>query len=140
MTIMKLSKFTPLVSLYILLFSSGSIAQPAERQITIKDSGGIKSVTMAPGPQFAASRGKEFWWGKHWREEWTTPVTFPVFDMDTTAGGLTVLKRGGGHETKTLRLKGQDGREYVLRTMDKTLDVLVPEEFKGTFINDIIND
>ena len=137
---MKLSKITPLVSLHILLFSSGSFAQPAEGQITIKDSGGIKSVTMAPGPQFAASRGKEFWWGKHWREEWTTPVTFPVFDMDTTAGGLTVLKRGGGHETKTLRLKGQDGREYVLRTMDKTLDVLVPEEFKGTFVNDIIND
>jgi hypothetical protein len=99
-----------------------------------------KIVTLAPGPQFTASKWKEFWWGKHWRNEWLTPVSFPVIDMDTTAGGLTILKRGGGHETKTLRLKGGDGREYVLRTVDKSLDVLVPEDFKGSFINDLVND
>jgi len=133
-------KIIPLICLNILLSISGGIAQIAGTAIDIKDSAGIKSVTLAAGPQFAASRGKQFWWGKHWRDEWTTPVSFPVFDLDTTVGGLTVLKRGGGHETKTLRLQGKDGKEYVLRTMDKRLDVLVPEEFKGSFVNDIIND
>lgn len=73
---------------------------------------------------------------KHWRQEWITPVSFPVFNLATTAGGLTVLKRGGGHETKTLRLRGKGGKEYILRTTDKRLDVLVPEEFKGSLIND----
>jgi hypothetical protein len=128
------------VCLTALLITPGAIAQTTKVEIPVKDVNGIKSVTIAPGPRFAASRGKQFWWGAHWRKEWITPVPFPVFDMDTTAGGLTVLKRGGGHETKTLRLQGKNGREYVLRTMDKSLDVLIPEEFKGTFVNDIIND
>lgn len=105
-------------------------------QLVLKDS----SVTMPAGAQYKASGWKELWWGKHYRKEWVTPVTFPVIDLYATAGGLTPLKKGGGHETKSLRLLGADGREYVLRTMDKTLDLLVPEDFRGTFINDIIND
>ncbi len=99
-----------------------------------------QQVIIPAGSQFAASPGKQFWWGRHWRKEWLAPVPFTIFDMDTTAGGLTALKKGGGHETKTLRLLGKNGKEYVLRTMDKSLDVLVPEEFKGSFVNDIIND
>jgi hypothetical protein len=124
----------------VLLLAFATNAQTGGDKIVIRDSAGGKWVTLAAGPQFAASRGKQFWWGEHWRKEWIIPVSFPVFNMDTTAGGLTPLKRGGGHETKSLRLLGKDGKEYVLRTMDKSLDLLIPEEFKGTFINDIIND
>jgi hypothetical protein len=97
-------------------------------------------VTRAAGKQYVASPGKMFWWGKHYRKEWATDVRFHVLDLDTAKGGLTPRKLGGGHETKTLRLMGGDGKEYVLRTIDKSLDVLVPDEFKGTFINDIVND
>src|SRR5258706_14955104 len=124
------------IYLNILLLSSNVIAQTTQSAITISDSAGIKSVTMPAGSQYAASGWKQFWWGKHWRKEWLTPVSFQVFDMDTTAGGLTALKRGGGHETKSLRVLGKDGREYVLRSIDKSLNALVPEEFKGSFVND----
>lgn len=96
--------------------------------------------TMPAGSRFAASRTKQFWWGRHWRKEWLQPVSFPILNLDSIAGGLTPLKRGGGHETKTLRFLGHDGKEYVLRTIDKSLDVLIPEQFKGSFINDIVND
>jgi hypothetical protein len=99
-----------------------------------------RSVTMSAGNQFAASRSKQFWWGKHWRDEWIKPASFQVFDLDTMAGGLTPLERGGGHQTKSLRLLGKNGKEYVLRTIDKNLDVLVPEELKGSFVNDVAND
>jgi hypothetical protein len=97
-------------------------------------------VTRPAGKQYKASPGKMFWWGKHYRREWATEVRFPVLNLDTAKGGLTPSKMGGGHETKTLRLTSGDGQEYVLRTIDKSLDVLVPDEFKGTFINDIVND
>src|SRR4026207_1553027 len=107
---MKLSKIILLVGLNILLLTPPGIAQTPKSDVEIRDSAGVKSVVMAPGPQFAASPGKQFWWGKHGRPEWITPVRFPVFDLDTTAGGLTPLKRGGGHQTKTLRLVGKDGR------------------------------
>jgi hypothetical protein len=95
---------------------------------------------MAAGSHFKASGWKQFWWGKHWRKEWLAPVSFPLFDWNGTQGGFTPLKRGGGHETKSLRLSGGDGKEYVLRTIDKSLDALVPEAFKGSFIHDILND
>lgn len=110
---------------------------PANVHSTITDS---LIVSRPAGKQYVASPGKMFWWGKHYRREWAAEVRFPVLNMDTAKGGLTPQKMGGGHQTKTLRLMGGDGREYVLRTIDKSLDVLVPDEFKGTFINDIVND
>jgi hypothetical protein len=90
--------------------------------------------TMPAGSRFAASRTKQFWWGKHWRKEWLQPVSFPILNLDSMAGGLTALKRGGGHETKTLRFLGHDGKEYVLRTIDKSLDVLIPEHSKAVLL------
>lgn len=97
-------------------------------------------VTKSAGTQYAASGLKKLWWGEHYRREWATPVSFPVLKISTAYGGLKPLKAGGGHETKTLRLISADGKEYVLRTVDKSLDVLVPDYFKGTYVNDIVND
>src|SRR3954470_835225 len=97
-------------------------------------------VSLPAGKQYKASNSKMFWWGEHYRREWITEVRFPILNLDTARGGLTPQKVGGGHQTKTLRLLGGDGREYVLRTIDKSLDVLIPDEFKGTFVNDLVND
>jgi hypothetical protein len=110
----------------------------ASSQQTFADS--PKTFTMPAGIQFKASNWKQFWWGRHWRPEWIKPVSFPVFDIDTAAGGLNPTKRGGGHQTKSLRLLSKDGKEYVLRTIDKDLELLIPEEFKGSVINNIVND
>lgn len=103
----------------------------------IKDA---RPVVMAAGKQYKASGWKSLWWGKHYRKEWTTPVSFQVLDLSTFDGGLKPLKVGGGHQSKSLRLISKNEKEYVLRTIDKSLDVLVPDNFKGTFINDILND
>lgn len=97
-------------------------------------------VTRSAGTQYAASGWKRLWWGDHYRKEWVTPVSFPVLHISSFNGGLQPVKAGGGHETKTLRLISSQGKEYVLRTMDKSLDVLVPNYLKGTYVNDIVND
>lgn len=97
-------------------------------------------ITSPASDRFGASGWKQFWWGKHWRREWKASVAFSLLNLDTIAGGLTPIKLGGGHETKTLRLLGQNGKEYVLRRMDKNVDIIVPEEFKGSFLNDLAND
>ena len=115
-----------------IFFVGTSCAQDA----VTKDS----TVTLQPGAQFKASAWKQIWWGRHYRKEWLTPVAFPVIDLDATAGGLLPLKRGGGFETKLLRMLGANGKEYVLRTIEKNIDNLVPEDFKGTFVSDIVND
>lgn len=98
------------------------------------------TVTKAAGLQYAASGWKRWWWGDHYRQEWVTPVSFPILHISNLYGGLTPTKMGGGHQSKSLRLVTQDGKEYVLRTIDKSLDLLVPDYLKGTALNDILND
>jgi hypothetical protein len=136
---MKLFKIILFVSV-VLIMNAPINAQYLQSQPDTGKALDNKTVIMAAGIQFKASQWKQFWWGKHWREEWIKPVGFPVFDIDTTAGGLTPLKKGGGHQTKSLRLMSKGGKEYILRTIDKDLELLIPEEFKGSFINDIVND
>src|SRR6266487_207276 len=97
-------------------------------------------VTRPAGKQYSVSGWETLWWGKHYRREWATPVQFPVLKISAIDGGLEPVKVGGGHQTKTLRLISANGKEYVLRTIDKSLDVLVPDGLKGTFINDLVND
>ncbi|HZI53705.1 MAG TPA: hypothetical protein VFD56_08385, partial [Chitinophagaceae bacterium] len=47
---------------------------------------------------------------------------------------------GGGRQSKSLRLKDKEGREYVLRSIDKSFGKALPEIYQGTFIESIIND
>ena len=83
---------------------------------------------------------KRFLLGDHYRKEWATPVALKVLDMDSVAGGLTPLKQGGGHQTKSLRLKGADGKEYVLRSVNKDPSKAIMAELRGTFAEDIVQD
>jgi hypothetical protein len=98
------------------------------------------SVSMAFSTKYEASGSKEFFWGKHYRKEWGTIVSFPVLDMKTFKGGLTPDKLGGGHQSKSLRVIAGDGKEYVLRTVEKDLTPLVPENLRGTFLHKQAND
>lgn len=73
------------------------------------------------GPQYNTSSFHQKLWGKHYRKEWNTPVRIPLFYLDTASGGLIPYASGGGRQSQTLRLQNKDGKEYVLRSIDKTL-------------------
>jgi hypothetical protein len=57
--------------------------------------------------------------GDGYRQAWAAPIRVPVLDIDTFAGGLTPLRRGGGNQTRSLHLRGADGHAYVFRSTDK---------------------
>jgi len=78
--------------------------------------------------------------GENYRKEWAAKATLPVIKISEVKGGLTPLKRGGGHQTLSLRLKDNEGKEWVLRTIEKYPEALLPESLRGTFVKDIIND
>src|SRR5258706_6401478 len=73
----------------------------------------------APGGRFNTSGARAFWMGTNYRKEWNTPITVPVLYLSKEYGGLTPTKRGGGKQTKSLRLEDANGREYVLRSVTK---------------------
>jgi hypothetical protein len=92
------------------------------------------------GSQYSTSRLHQLLWGKHYRKEWATPVSVPVFYLDTAAGGLTPYQAGGGRQSKTLRLWDTARREYVLRSIDKSFGGALPPIFRNTFVERLIND
>ena len=96
--------------------------------------------TVVAGEQYGRSSFHQWLWGKHYRKEWTTPVTVSTLNLDTVNGGLTAYEAGGGRQTKTLRLKNPQGKEYVLRSIDKSFGKALPEIYQGTFVEKIVND
>ncbi|MEO6251909.1 MAG: ShlB/FhaC/HecB family hemolysin secretion/activation protein [Ferruginibacter sp.] len=108
----------------------------------------LTAQTNKPGPTIIVVAGKQYYtgnfhqklWGKHYRKEWNTPVSFSVVMLDTLAGGLTPYEAGGGRQSKSLRLKDVNGKEYVLRSIDKTFGRALPEIVQGSFIEKIADD
>ena len=77
--------------------------------------------------------------GSGWRDVWTTPVSAPVLDLDTYAGGLKFLERGGGFHSLVLHLQEADGwKEYRFRSVQKFPKF--PEAFQGTLAGKVWKD
>lgn len=97
------------------------------------------SITIAANPKYAKASGfKRFLNGDNYREEWATPVRLPVFKIKKL--GLIPQSIGGGKQTKSLRLIDKNNKEWVLRTIDKDLEKLLPPNFKATAAEDYLSD
>lgn len=59
-------------------------------------------------------------WGKKYRDLYGTKINAKVGILDSIKGGLQVVRAGGGHQTRSLRLKDAQGREYNLRALKKS--------------------
>jgi len=95
---------------------------------------------VTPNSTYLASKFKRFWFGNLHRDIWTLPIEVPVLDIHYEKGGLTPIKMGGGAQTHSLRLKGADGHQYVLRSIDKDATFLIGKELRKTLVQDIIYD
>ena len=116
--------------------AAGSMAAHTTTRPVLPDSASY------PGyPAFHAGPVKRVFLGTNYRNEWQQPVKAQVLDITKEAGGLKPLQRGGGHQTKSLRLADSTGKEYVLRSIQKvpTEDAL-PDVFRGTFVIDLVKD
>lgn len=99
------------------------------------------SIIIAIAPDYNdVSKSHRFWFGDNYRELWATPVKMRVLRLDEEQGGLTVLKRGGGQQTKSLRLQDATGKEWVLRTVQKDPEKALPENLRATVAKDIVQD
>lgn len=106
----------------------------------VKDSPFIKGTTVViPGREYKRSGWHNIFWGKHYRREWNTAFRVENFYLDTAAGGLTAFKEGGGRQSKSLRLKDKNGKEYVLRSVNKDFGRGL-KDMDGTFISRIAKD
>jgi len=78
--------------------------------------------------------------GAHYRDLWTTPIAVDVLDLERYGGGLVPTRCGGGLQTASVRFRAADGREYVLRSVDKDPSLSVPPELRATFAIRVLQD
>lgn len=78
--------------------------------------------------------------GENYRKEWSAIVNFNVFNITKEKGGFKILSLGGGKQTKSLRLLDKSGREWTLRTIDKDPEQAIPENFRKSLAQDIVQD
>lgn len=74
-------------------------------------------------------------WGERYRDVYSTEVTAPTIDLDTIFGGLKVVRKGGGHQSKSLRMVNPEGKEYVMRALKKSAEIyLQAMVFKDQYV------
>lgn len=79
-------------------------------------------------------------WGENYRELYNHSAELPVLDLHRYRGGVTPLKLGGGYTTNTLKLLAPDGRQYIMRSVEKDPSRTLPYPFNKTFAIGVIRD
>jgi hypothetical protein len=98
------------------------------------------SATVIAGPEYAAGDLHEALLGDDYRDVWTAPVRVPVLDLDTFAGGLTSVRRGGGMQTVSLRFEAPAGREFNFRSVNKEITKGLPPWLQETWVDYLLQD
>lgn len=98
------------------------------------------TITVAAGTHYDRSGFHTFFYGKHYRAAWATPVEAPVLDIGTAHGGLTPIGLGGSRQTISLRLADSAGTEYVLRSLDKEPASALSEKLQQSYLADVVRD
>ncbi|WP_299128124.1 metallophosphoesterase [uncultured Winogradskyella sp.] len=89
-------------------------------------------------------------WGDHYRDVYSTKIKAKVATLDTLYGGLEIVRKGGGHQTRSMRLRTKDGKELNMRALKKSAtqylqtvlfkDTYIQEEFERTKVEGLILD
>lgn len=78
--------------------------------------------------------------GSNYRTEWSVPVKLKVFDLNKEMGGFKITELGGGKQTLSATLIDKTGKEWKLRTVDKDAAGLIPENFRHSVAESVIQD
>ena len=98
------------------------------------------TITFPGYSDYDGSGLKRLLIGTHYREAWLSSVTVPIVDLKRMNGGMKIVKIGGNHQTTSVRLQNELGKQFVLRSVDKDPSLALPPEIRKTFAKDIAQD
>jgi hypothetical protein len=90
------------------------------------------------GKHYQRSFAHRFFWGTHYRKIWAEPVQVPYLYLSKE--NLKPTEMGGSYQTKNLRLVDPEGKEYVLRSIEKDPTRALPVGLRKTFIGNLMQD
>jgi hypothetical protein len=125
------NRIVPAVFLFVVCF----LAKPAFCQTT------PATITRAIEPAYdSVSSFHRFWLGEGYRKIWAAPVELKVLQLDKERGGLKPVGMGGGFQTKSLRLQDANGKQWVLRSVQKYPERRLPQFLRNTVAQRILQD
>ncbi len=116
--------------------STAANVEQVETEYTLEDDVAVTAASEL----YKAGKFKTRILGELHREEWLAVDTFPTIDLSKEHGGLVPVQRGGGFQTKSLRLENPEGKQWVLRSIEKDVDKVVPKFLKKTFAQKLVQD
>lgn len=123
-----------------LLLSAGGVGNPAAAP-PARWAADSATVRVAAGPEYGAGWVWRQLWGQHHRALWTTPITARVLRLGPAGpGGLRPVQAGGSYQSRTLRLRADDGREFVLRSVDKDARAALPAGWPRRLLGGLMRD
>ncbi|PQJ76319.1 metallophosphoesterase [Polaribacter glomeratus] len=100
-----------------------------------------KKASIYTQEEITKSKLYRYLWGERYRKYFGTKVNASTVDLDTLFGGLKPVRKGGGHQSKSLRLRDKKGREYVMRALRKNaVQYLQAVAFKDQYIEGQFDD
>ena len=109
-----------------------------------------KSAGIYTNEEVTKGKFYTFLWGKRYRKYFGQKIIAPAVNLDTLYGGLVPVRKGGGHQSKSLRLIDKNGKEYVMRALRKNAvqylqavafkSQYVEGQFKKTYTEDLLLD
>lgn len=110
----------------------------------------VKDSVYALDKKINRSGFYKFLWGERYRKYYYQPVTAKTVYLDTLFGGLKITKKGGGHQSYSIRLEDENKGEYAMRSLRKDplkfLKFRVPgvayieDDYKNTLPVELISD
>ncbi|WCO01246.1 metallophosphoesterase [Psychroserpens ponticola] len=97
-----------------------------------------------------ASKTQKYFWGDRYRKYFSTKVNASTVNLDTLFGGLKPVRKGGGNQSKSLRLEDKNGAQYVMRALRKQAvqylqatifkDQYIEGQFEDTAVEELLMD
>lgn len=113
-----------------------AVAQKSELKVIKAD-----SVSIKIHPSYdSVGKFHRFLFGENYRKDYAMETKVPVLRISEFKGGLKPTQLGGGNQSRSLRLEDKNGKEWVLRSVEKYPEVLLPQGLRETFAKDILKD
>jgi hypothetical protein len=100
----------------------------------------LPDTVVVAGKQYDRSFFHRLFWGTHYREVWTEPVQVPYLNLQSEAGGLKPVEKGGSYQTTNLRMVNPQGKQYILRSVDKNPSQKLKTSQQNSFIGKVVRD
>ena len=99
------------------------------------------SVVVSASERYKPKSGfQKFFLGKNYRQEWSTHFAMREFNIRKEKGGFTIKNLGGGKQSKSLQLSDKNGKEWVIRSVEKDIEKIVPYHLRNSLAQWMVQD